>query len=90
MIAFNYIAFLTWLLIVTSVSAFCVTLLHKWGVTEYVQIHGNDFFAKMFSCDFCLSWWVGIAITLFVVLITQRIECALIPFSSTILSRNLL
>lgn len=52
MIAFNYIAFLTWLLIVTTISAFLVTLLHKWGVTEYVQIHGNDFFAKMFSCDF--------------------------------------
>ena len=45
------------IIVVALIAAFVLTLLRKWGVIEWVQIHGNDFFSKMFNCDFCLSWW---------------------------------
>ena len=54
----NYICIV---LAVALLAAFLLMLAHKWGFVEYVQVHGNEFFAKMFSCDFCLSWWFCVA-----------------------------
>ena len=43
------VTFIIWVLVVATVAAFLLTLLKKWGVIEYVQVHGNDFFVKMFN-----------------------------------------
>ena len=40
-------------------AAFVVLLMKKWGVTEWMQVHGDDLISRMASCDFCLSFWVG-------------------------------
>lgn len=45
-------AFLFYTVVTALVAAFGLTLLRKWGVVEWVQVHGNEFFAKMFNCDF--------------------------------------
>ena len=41
------VTFIIWVLVVATVAAFLLTLLKKWGVIEYVQVHGNDFFVKI-------------------------------------------
>ena len=56
----NYICIV---LAVALLAAFLLMLAHKWGFVEYVQVHGNEFFAKMFSCDFCLSWWCCVLVS---------------------------
>lgn len=38
-------------------AAFCVLLMKKWGVVEWMQVHGDKFLSKLFSCDFCMSFW---------------------------------
>lgn len=43
-------------------AAFCVLLMKKWGVVEWLQVHGDTFINKMASCDFCLSFWTGTVI----------------------------
>ena len=67
-----------------------VLLLKKWGVTEWMQVHGNDFFAKLANCDFCLSWWTNVllAVAAFMVLGDSRL--LLVPFASTMLTRKLI
>ena len=45
LVTFNdMVTFIIWVLVVATVAAFLLTLLKKWGVIEYVQVHGNDFF----------------------------------------------
>ena len=82
--------FLFFTVVVALVAAFGLTLLRKWGVVEWVQVHGNDFFNKMFRCDFCLSWWAGVALAILLAIITGNPWLLLVPFCSTMITRKLL
>ena len=57
------VTFIIWVLVVATVAAFLLTLLKKWGVIEYVQVHGNDFFAyhggRGSFCPSCLLYAPG-------------------------------
>lgn len=83
-------AFLLYAVVVALVAAFWLTLLRKWQVIEWVQVHGNEFFAKMFNCDFCLSFWAGVALAIPLAFITGNPALLLIPFCSTMITRFLL
>ena len=78
------------IIVVALIAAFVLTLLRKWGVIEWVQIHGNDFFSKMFNCDFCLSFWAGVALAILLAFITGNPALLLVPFCSTMITRYLL
>ena len=85
MIEFLFISF-----IVACFAAFILMLLYKFGIIEYVEVHGNKFFAKMFSCDFCLSWWVSVVLCVFALLLTFNTKFLFVPFVSTLICRKLL
>ena len=82
--------FIFYVILVAMLAAFVLTLLRKWGVIEWVQVHGNDFFAKMFSCDFCLSWWAGVLICFFALIFTGNLSFLGVPFCSTMITGVLL
>lgn len=84
------IQYIFYIIVVSTFAAFSLILLAKWGIIEYVQVHGNTFFSKMFHCDFCLSFWVGLLISIVCAIIMQDISLLCIPFCSTIITRNLL
>lgn len=75
---------------VSSLSAFLLNLLGKWNFIEWVQVHGNDFFAKMFSCWFCLSWWTNVIVCIFIAIIMRDWRFLLLPLITTILTKKLL
>lgn len=60
-----------WLLvlsvIVALVAAFVVLLVKKWGIAEWMQVHGDDFSSRLFSCDLCMSWWACVLVTVVMV-----------------------
>lgn len=76
--------------LVALLAAFLLELAYKWGVIEWVQVHGNAFFSKMFNCNFCLSWWTGVALSVLLALVLWDAHCLLIPFVSTLMTRKLL
>lgn len=78
------------IIVVALIAAFVLTLLRKWGVIEWVQIHGNYFFSKMFNCDFCLSWWACVLICFFALIFTGNPAFLGVPFCSTMITRVLL
>ncbi|MCM1077873.1 MAG: hypothetical protein NC344_06885 [Bacteroidales bacterium] len=80
---------LTQIIIVATVAAFLITLAEKWGIVEYMQVHGNDFFSKMFNCSFCLSWWTCVAVSVILALFTAEGSWMLAPFCSTVITRIL-
>ena len=81
---------ISYIIIISLLAGFVIMLLRKWGVVEWVQVHGNDFFSKMFSCDFCLSWWVSLVISLIIFLVTKDTLVLSAPFGCTMLTRILL
>lgn len=76
--------------LVALIAAFIVTLAKKWGAVEYLQVHGNDFFSKMANCDFCLSWWVSLALGIVFFIVTGNGYFLVAPFCSTMISRFIL
>lgn len=70
-------------------TAWVVILLKKWGVVEWVQVHGNAFFVKLASCDFCLNWWIGWCIVVVAVVVTGEWILLAVPFFSTTIGRLL-
>lgn len=84
------VTFIIWVLVVATVAAFLLTLLKKWGVIEYVQVHGNNFFSKMFHCDFCLSFWTSVIISVTLFVFSGCADMLFIPFLSTCITRILL
>ena len=83
-------AFLFYTVVVALVAAFGLTLLRKWQVIEWVQVHRNEFLAKMFNFDLCLSFWAGIALAILLAFITGNPTLLLVPFCSTMITRFLL
>lgn len=77
-------------LINASVGAFILSLLTKWGVIEWLQVHGSDLVSRMANCWFCLSWWVNVLLAILAMIVTQHWECMAIPFIATPITRQLL
>lgn len=73
-----------------SLSAFTLLLLVKWKVIEWMQVHGNDFLSKMANCDFCLSWWVNVLLSVILLAVTLDVTVLVVPFCSTMLTRKLI
>ena len=71
-------------------AAFLLSLFRKVGIIEYVQVHGNDFFSKMFNCDFCLSWWINVILAIIVAIIFMCPIYLIVPFCATTLTRKML
>lgn len=71
-------------------AAFILLLLRKWRITEWVQVHGNDFFSKMFSCDFCLSFWCSVVLSFVLSVFTLEPSYMALPIITTPITRILL
>lgn len=50
--------------LVSLASAFVVLLMKKWGITEWMQIHGDEYMSKLFGCDLCMSFWAAVILCL--------------------------
>ena len=77
------------LLFIALGAAFIVLLVKKWGFAEWVQIHGNEFFSKLFSCDLCMSFWACVIITAVVVVYERDLTLVLLPVVTTPVTRML-
>lgn len=77
-------------IVVALLAAFALILSKKWGLVEYIQVHGNDFFNKLANCNFCLSFWTGCIIATLFVFITGDLSFVFVPVCSTPITRLLL
>lgn len=90
------INYLCTVVIVALAAAWLLLLLYKWGVVEWLQVHGCEFVHKLASCDFCLSWWCCVTITAVLILANFAIfgvfhvEHLFIPMLANPLTRKLL
>ena len=81
------IQFVCVVVLVALMASFLVLLLTKWGVVEWLQVHGDELLSKMASCSFCLSFWMCLLLTLVVVLGTDNALYMSVPFFATPITR---
>ena len=75
--------------LVALLAAFIVLLVKKWGIAEYWQIHGNDFVAKLFSCDLCMSFWACVIVSLVATVALGDVRMMAVPFMAMPITRML-
>ena len=74
-------------MIVASITAFLLLAAYKMGIVEYLQVHGNKLVSEMAHCDFCMCWWLSVAVSVVFLVVTMDFLCLGIPFLSTPLAR---
>ena len=77
------------ILLVALAAAFVVLVVKKWGWAEWMQIHGDKFLSKLFSCDLCMSFWAGLFISFVFVCWYDDPIYVIMPVFTTPLTRML-
>jgi hypothetical protein len=72
---------------VALLAAWVVILLMKWGVAEWLQVHGDSFTSRMASCSFCLSWWVCVLLSFAFAFWCGELKYMAVPFFATPITR---
>lgn len=77
--------FVIYIILVALAVLFLRTLAMKWGILEYLQVNApNEFFHKLFTCDFCQSFWLGMVICVFLAIFVHWYLIFIPIFSSVI------
>lgn len=79
-----------WAIITACLATFFLLLAYKWGVIEWLQVHGNEFVSQLANCTFCLSWWTCLAISLIFIIESRDITFLFIPVVATPITRKML
>lgn len=82
--------FLISIILIALASAFVLTLAYKWGVIEWMQVHGDKIISQMANCDFCLSFWSNVIVCMVVMFFVDDVTIGLAPLFSTMITRKLL
>ena len=85
----NMKEFLEIVVIVALAAAFLVLLTKKWGIAEWMQVHGDRYVSQLFSCDFCMSFWSAVFVTAIVICFRNDAAMLLVPVLSTPITRML-
>lgn len=80
---------ITNVVILSLLVSFVFQLIDKIGLKEYAQVYGNRTVHKLFSCNFCICFWLSVLLSLvFYIFVSRNIECALYPLLITPLARK--
>lgn len=52
------IQFICAAIIIALIACWVILFITKIGLREYLQVHSTKVISQMFSCDFCVSWWL--------------------------------
>lgn len=71
-------------------AAFILLLSYKLGVIEWMQVHGCKLISEMAHCNFCLSWWVCLILSIVALCFVGDLHIIAVPFIATPIARILL
>lgn len=75
---------------IALIAAFIILLIGKIGLREYIVLVAPKLISKLFSCDFCLSFWLAFALAILASLICNSLILVAIPLFSTPITRILI
>ncbi len=71
-------------------AAFVVIFIDRIGWREEFIAKSPKLISEMFSCDFCLSWWICVLLVIGTALWRWDASILIVPFFSTPITRALL
>lgn len=85
------LSFTSFVILVSLFAAFIILLLQKVGFIEEMQLHGTKVISKLFSCQFCLSFWFAVFLSVGAVgIFSIEFTFLFAPFFSAPLTRYIL
>ena len=79
------------ILLQSAFIAFCILFIDKIGLRGYIVERSKiKILSKLFACDFCLSFWCSLIVSILLALVCQNYLFILIPLFSTPITRILL
>lgn len=79
-----------WAIITACLATFFLLLAYKWGVIEWLQVHGNEFVSQLANCTFCLSWWTCLVVSLIFIIESRDLSLLIVPVVATPITRKML
>lgn len=76
--------------IVACASAFGILLINKLGIRDEIIARAPKLISELFSCDFCLSFWFSLILTIILAIFFSEIIVLFISIISTPITRILL
>lgn len=84
------ITILIFSIVIALSASWAILLLKKLKVVEWLQIHGSELISELANCDFCLSWWTCLIISVITAIIYQDYFILLYAIIATPICRKLL
>lgn len=78
------------IIIEVLLGSFLIILIERIGLREKGQIYGPKLISKMLNCDFCLSFWVCVLISVAIFIKIGNASIFAIPFLATPVIRKLI
>lgn len=83
--AFSILDYLCMVGLLALLVSFVRTVAEKWGILEWMQSHApSEFLHKLLTCNFCLSFWIGMVISIFLAIFVHWTFIFLPIFSSNL------
>ena len=77
-------------IIISLFSCFIILFMERIGYREFMQVRAPKLIAELFSCDFCLSWWINFIIALVFCVIECDLYFICCAIAATTITRKLL
>lgn len=77
-------------IIIALLASWIILFIGKTGTREYIQVHSPKLISQMFSCDFCLSWWLCLIWAVLFSLEAGNPVLLLTSFCATPIARHIL
>ena len=76
--------------IVALIAAFTILFISRIGLRDFIIIRSPKPISELFSCDFCLCFWISLTITLIAHFVVGWPFTLILPTCSTPIARYLL
>lgn len=87
----NITEFLSAVILIALLASWMLTLAYKWNIIEWVQVNTHfDIINKMCQCNFCLSWWTCVGLSVSAAIAFGYGIIVVAPFFSTIICKCLI
>lgn len=88
--SFNRVELSDWfyrVVIIACAAGFLLLLAYKWGIIKFMQVKCGKLISKLANCQFCLSFWFGLLVSLLPYIITGDYTYLVCPICTTPLTR---
>lgn len=72
------------------IANFVLLLFYKLGIVEWLQVHGDGIMSQLATCDFCMSWWICVFLSVVLLSVTRECAFLVVPFIATPIARKLI